>query len=274
MTATSKSLFSPLKPVVQVQKVLVTPELAQGWLTYNTMNRPLSDKLVAKYAETMRSGNWKSNGDTVSFAIDDTLLDGQHRLAAIVKSGVALEMIVVSNLEKDVFSTKDTGRKRSGADILGILGEQNASTVAAVLVKLVHYYAGCAHLNNSLAVDYPEALRAYPEVRDICKHYQLRSLCRFSSSILAAYVVCSRVNKAQADEFFARVADGIGLTADSPERLLREQLLRMHDGGTKGRTAAMAWVIKAWNAKRTGRKIKLIQWRRGQEQKEDFPIAI
>lgn len=272
MTASTKTLFSSRKPVVHQQKV--TPAIAQDWLTYNTLNRPLSEKTVAKYAEIMRSGNWKPNGDTVAFSVDNTLLDGQHRLAAIVKSGVTLEMIVVNNLEKDVFSTKDTGRKRSGADVLGILGEQNASTVAAVLVKVVHYYAGCAHLNNVLAVDYPEALNRYPEVREICKNYQLRSLCRFASSILAAYVVCWHVDPTEAEEFFARVADGIGLNADSPERILREQLLRMNDGGTKGRTAAMAWAIKAWNAKRQGRKVKLIQWRRGQDQKEDFPVAI
>lgn len=270
MTAQGKTLFSP-KPSVRVQ--MVTPSTARDWLTYNTMNRPMSDRIVAKYAQQMADGKWLVNGDTITFA-DDVLIDGQHRLAAVVKSGVTIPMIVVNDVVRDAFATKDTGKKRNGADILGILGEQNASTVAAVLSKVVHYYAGWAHVPNALVVDYQEAINLYPEVRDICKHYQLRSLCSAASSVLAAYVVCSRVNKEQADEFFARVADGVGLGVDSQERLLREQLLRIQDSGTKTRTAAMAWTIKAWNAKRQGRKLKLIQWHRGKEQKEEFPIAI
>lgn len=263
----------PFKPHVSVE--MIDPERAQWYLACNTMNRPMSPNTVQKYAEQMLAGKWMTNGDTITFA-GDVLIDGQHRLAAIVKAGVTLEMIVVRNVCVDAFATKDNGKKRAGSDVLAVLGQQNTNVMSAVLTRLAHYYLGRNVISSWKPFDVRETLMAYPEVGEVCANYKMYRAFRHGASVLAAYIICSRINKEQADEFFARLVDGIGLSVDSQERVLREQLLRLStsQGNVAQGWTVLAWIIKAWNAKRQGRKITLLVWKRGKEQQEAFPKAI
>lgn len=75
--------------------VKVTPEMADELLALNDeKNRRLSRHTVEKYAEDMSSGRWgRTNTNPIGVMVDDngrivSLLDGQHRLAAVVMSGV------------------------------------------------------------------------------------------------------------------------------------------------------------------------------------------
>jgi hypothetical protein len=259
------------KPHVSIE--VVDAVRAHGYLQRNTMNRPLSESIVAKYAEQMMAGKWMSNGDTITFA-GDFLIDGQHRLAAIIKANVALEMIVVRNVSVDAFATKDNGKKRNGSDVLSILGHSHTKALASVLTRVSHYYLfQMDWRRNDFAVDYKEALILYPEAIEVVADGKLRTSFKFGSSVMAAKVICMRVHREQADAFFARLVDGIGLAEDSQERILREALLRI---GTSGmaRTSvdALAWIIKAWNAKRQGKKIAMVKW--SPQRNEAFPKAI
>lgn len=85
--------------IVDVQRVLVTPEVAAEMLTKNTRNREIVEASVEQFADLLRRGEFekftgKPNRAAVSFASDGVLRDGQHRLTAIVRSGVATEMYV------------------------------------------------------------------------------------------------------------------------------------------------------------------------------------
>jgi hypothetical protein len=61
----------------------------------------------------MLDGNWKENGETVKLDSNGNIIDGQHRLQAIVDSGVTIELILVEGLNPSVADTIDIGRKRS-----------------------------------------------------------------------------------------------------------------------------------------------------------------
>ena len=64
---------------------VITPELAEQYLTKNTNNyRSMSNSVVNAYATDMKTGNWKFNGDSIKFNKSGILVDGQHRLAAIM----------------------------------------------------------------------------------------------------------------------------------------------------------------------------------------------
>ena len=88
MTMTS---LPPLSPIAALpspgEVVMVTPELAAEWLTHNTHNRGLKPIAIKRFAEDMTTGDWQWNGESIRFAADGTLLDGQNRLHAIVDSG-------------------------------------------------------------------------------------------------------------------------------------------------------------------------------------------
>lgn len=89
----------------------ITPEIAEKMLGKNTNNyRRLNSSTVAKYAKDMFLGYWQVNGETIVFSKDGTLLNGQNRLAAIIKSNTTQKMLVVTGVSADIY---DSGKVRS-----------------------------------------------------------------------------------------------------------------------------------------------------------------
>jgi len=97
----------------------VSPALAEEWLKMNTNNRKKRPSTVKKYARAMRDGAWKLTHQGIAFDEDNRLLDGQHRLEAIVQSGATVEMLVCFDVSRDVFAFIDDGAIRNSADRLG-----------------------------------------------------------------------------------------------------------------------------------------------------------
>ena len=64
--------------------VLITPEIAEAWLTQNNNNRPVSAGVIRKYARDMRADKWLFTGDAIRFDKNKNLIDGQHRLMACI----------------------------------------------------------------------------------------------------------------------------------------------------------------------------------------------
>lgn len=113
----------------------ITPVLAEEYLRHNTKNRQLRKNLVSFYAEQMRKGQWMLNGESIVFSEDGTLVDGQHRLAAVVEANLNVEMLVVKNVSPDSFATIDSGATRKIADTFYVKGIPNATHVASIIGK-------------------------------------------------------------------------------------------------------------------------------------------
>ena len=81
----------------------ITPEMAKRYLERNTKNRRLEPRVVERYASDMKEGRFGLTHQGIGFYEDGELADGQHRLSAIVKSGVSVKMLVTKGISK--FST-------------------------------------------------------------------------------------------------------------------------------------------------------------------------
>lgn len=66
----------------------ISPEEAAELPTRNESNRPLSKTVVSGFASAMRRGEWKLTHQGIALGQDGQVVDGQHRLSAIVESGV------------------------------------------------------------------------------------------------------------------------------------------------------------------------------------------
>ena len=84
-------------PFPNAYTVDVTPELALSWLNAGKSNRVVSNVHVYDLAAQMQTSRWRLNHNGIAFAEDGTLLDGLHRLHAVVHSGKTVPMIVVVN---------------------------------------------------------------------------------------------------------------------------------------------------------------------------------
>lgn len=118
---------------------LITPKLAEEYLTHNTHNyRKINLSDVKKMAEDMKDGKWEETPEPISFSPSGVLLNGQHRLSAIVKSGVPVTMVVARDVTGRVF---DNQRKRTDAQyyrslgIEGYAGSKTAGCLAGMVLS-------------------------------------------------------------------------------------------------------------------------------------------
>lgn len=117
----------------------IDPNTAKMMLLSNNMNRRLSQRHVNKLAAEMASGHYMLNGQTIAFSANGKLLDGQHRLNAVIQSGVTVKMAVAYGVEGDrVFQTYDqTALKRGIHQIAEMQGLENAVNITAIARRLV-----------------------------------------------------------------------------------------------------------------------------------------
>lgn len=145
-------------------RTLITPEIALDLLTRNTNNRKLNPTRVAVLAALMIAGKFIFNGETIKIDRNGRMLDGQHRLHAIIKSGIPQYMIIVEDLDPECWITIDTGRSRSLADVFQHEGIQDPKNIAAAIKLMVAFGLKTSNVKNnkqSVRIQYQDALDYY-----------------------------------------------------------------------------------------------------------------
>src|SRR5438552_7073950 len=127
--------------------------------------------VVRAFAEAMRRGDWLVTHQGIAFDTNGVLVDGQHRLAAVIEADLPVEMTVFSEVEPDTFDVLDTGKRRNAADVLAIEGEKS-TTMLAAMVRAVWLYqnrrdaswsgSGAAVTNHQIV----QTLQAHPRIRE------------------------------------------------------------------------------------------------------------
>lgn len=128
------------KPGMYAQRMLVTPEMAARWLeSANTHNRKVSQPTVDAYARDMVEGRWEETNQGIAFSTGGVLLDGQHRLWAIVQADLGVWMWVFFNVSKSAQLVVDQNRPRSVADAITLQGGMGrvTQTVVAVMRSMI-----------------------------------------------------------------------------------------------------------------------------------------
>jgi hypothetical protein len=101
----------------------VTTALAIKWLEGNTHNRTVNDAHIKRLAQDIRNGRWQLTHQGIAFDTDDLLVDGQHRLWAVIEAGAPITTRVFFNEPPQNRRVLDSGHRRSNYDILNITGE-------------------------------------------------------------------------------------------------------------------------------------------------------
>ncbi len=115
--------------------MMISPELAAKMLADQGANRRISARQVDLYSREMDKGRWIANVLVpIVLGTDGKLIDGQHRLAAVVRHGRPVEFSVVVADRRDVDLASEN-RRRTIADRLRIfdgLTQDVNSTVSAI----------------------------------------------------------------------------------------------------------------------------------------------
>lgn len=259
---------------VTSEMCFISPDYAAALLRSNAGNRPISRPHVADLAAQMSANTFVFNGDSIRIDSSGALLDGQHRLSAIVASGVGQTMMIVRGLSRDSFATIDQNRRRSGADVVSVLGATQATAVAAATQAIVAIeqgrvgFGGFTRLApNALAVAY----RARPGIDESVHLVRANASGMRGHPYLAAiHWICSPTDSVAATRFVVDVGTGEMLTNKRAAYHLRDRLMRKQHGRmAEGHMFAL--VIKAWNAELHGVPISRLSLRPEGENAETFP---
>lgn len=124
------------RPTMDFQLIMVTPDLARQMLGANNGNRRLRKNSVESMAKAMRRGEWKISHQAIALGQTGRLIDGQHRLSAVVAAETAVPMVVAYGADERTFDSLDIGVKRTAEDIIG--GNRQILQVSALLCRLLY----------------------------------------------------------------------------------------------------------------------------------------
>jgi hypothetical protein len=230
---------------VRSQWMDVDPKTAKTWLENNFRNRPLKDDVVQAYARDMINGVWVATHQGVAFNDKDELIDGQHRLNAIVLSGVTVRMMATFGLpssiagkEMTTMDAVDRGRTRSVADQLTIQhGFKNGSITASICASIagICYGQRTRRLSVGQTID---IFRAFEHPIHWVILHRSRLVGLRTAGVLAGFAFAlategdfqdgasdkSGVDRGPVSKMFDQLLTGDGLKATSPIGRLRQFL--------------------------------------------------
>ena len=247
----------------------ITPVVATEMLKKNLNNRKVSEKHVNFLAQEMRNGNWLFDGQPLRFDENNVLIDGQHRLNAIIRSKTSQNILIITGLKKESFKVMDTGKNRNAADVLSINGEiyyAQISSCARFIIKLKGgNSAGGSRLSTTSNTSIVEWLE---NNRIIVDHIRTSDKLKkeFSGVLSQTYIASFLFLFAEKDaiksqDFMRKLCTGLDLTEKDPILTLRKTLIK--DKTSKASLPAkdkQALIIKGWNAYRLAKQPRFLRW--------------
>ena len=256
------------QPAFQVEThiVTITPDIAEKLLEMSDKRhqRKINFAHVSFLSKEMKKGNFAFNGDSIRQDLDGNIIDGQHRLAACVKSGIQFNTLFVKGLSTEQISTINTGQRiRSYADVLEITHKKKykyANQIAGS-IKMIrklehnHYNESGAKdtISHTSSTDFLEFCDNHPEIFDFVEN-EMRTYANGDKLLTPSlFLACKwhlqKLNKRAADKFFQLISDGIGLKAEHPVFNLRKKLINHKLKKSRLTSKDMVLSIyRVWNA--------------------------
>jgi hypothetical protein len=243
--------------MISVKVEWIGPEEARELLDLNTGNfRNKDQSRVNLYAKEMAAGRWELTGDTIKISSDGVLLDGQHRLLAVIKAGVRVQMMIARGVESSGYMI-DRGKPRTISQWCSHVGIQNASKVSAASKLILAYQKGLWTKPSLNVYEIPDS----EQVDFIEKNAELLSLCvkqgRLSERVLSTALVAAVLyigcdgrppqDVSIATWFSESLAHGNGLSEKDVVLHLRNRLLQQRQQSKIDRYLLRALVTIAWN---------------------------
>jgi hypothetical protein len=225
---------------MHTKMVLVTPEIAASWLTHNIVNRPMNPRSVEALAWDMRRGKWTLTHQGIAFNTDGLLVDGQHRLRAIVAANQSVPLLVTFNVECSFEAPIDTGVMRKVHHVLGMSHRTVAVCNALSLlesgsvVRSTSTRVGEIHARHERGVTW--AVTMFPTMRGM------------TSNVLAAHAFAFPVAPDLVETFAAKLISGANIEPTSPVLLLRRHIERIEGFTTKVRAELGLVTLRALQA--------------------------
>lgn len=217
----------------------ITPEIARRFLDSGYgMNRNPSKVLVQSLVQAILTDAFKMNGESIIINEKGQLVDGQHRMLAVLEANKAVKMLVARGLSVGSEDTVDTGNGRKGSDVLTMkgFGRKFAGLLAMAAKREMTFN------NNSGRFEASHIIRKIynnhkllvfvdgnPEIISAAEH--IHNYHRRGMMISAGYIawILYRARKQEpdlADTYIDQFITGLNIGEEEPAYVVREKLLR------------------------------------------------
>lgn len=248
--------------------VKVSPDMARTLLKTNTDNRTVRKNRVNNYATQMKRGQWKLTGDPIRISRTGRLLDGQHRLLAIIEANTEVETFVIEGLEDDTFTVIDSGLGRTPADALTFAGIGSASHISPVTRILIGIENGLNIYNTeAMSLVTRQDVLDYSEANIEILRWAVGIGQRTDKAVdgirtawaVFAVVAQSATSPEEVEEFLGRIADGVGLVAGDPRLALRNWLARQRGWNSTSTKDNIGTFIRVYNHYLANRALNVVR---------------
>lgn len=243
-------------------------------------NRKFGMNTVREYADAMLRDEWELTHQGIAFDDKDNLIDGGHRLRAVIladaeQPGIKIKFMVSTGFSPKAMSAMDIGKRRVPADFLRMLGKSNTSSLSGILrLTYCYYNVPWSHVESWTRTRITprmqeDFLTANPMIEEaVYETFPLKKL--FKASALGAFWFIARNERPDIDvqDFLGQLRTGELLAKGDPALTLRELMINARDGN-RGYTAAeeLALLIKAFNKWVKGEESRMLAFR----NTEPFP---
>jgi hypothetical protein len=241
---------------ISVYLAEITPEVATILLNRKNTNRSIRLSQLRRLKRAIEKSRWQINGETIIFDHEGRLVEGQHRLQAVIDLQQTIWTLVVHGIDFERFKTMGQGAKRTAGDILGIQGVKNATNIAAALRWVYRYETG-QMMNAHPDITDDELTDTLPQHAEILNSIPFGKKCQGIAApglATALHYLCrqgppeaqelprrrgrpsevaprwdsgdSQRRKGKADHFFWTLASGENLEAGDPILVLRNRILQ------------------------------------------------
>lgn len=115
----------------------ITPETAKAYLESNsTHQRSVREGWVRSLSKMIQDGDFLLTHQGIAFDQEGTLIDGQHRLLAIIRAGKPVQMMVTRFVDKAAWHATDQGVVRTAKEVTGL--DRRTAEAARFIAKQVH----------------------------------------------------------------------------------------------------------------------------------------
>lgn len=256
---------------------LVTPRMAEEILSRNTRNRPLRAGVVERYARDMAAKKWKHNAMPIRIARDGTLMDGQHRLWAVIESNTPTDMILLDGLPEDAIDSIDNGAARGYSDYRSIRAKAegralNYPNEFQATLRWIYWYEtswpalsrGRVGAKIGTFAELDEIAERYPNLPDYigdAKAAIAKTRIIRQSTLSFVYAMAAESDAEKAAGWLDVLARGVTDQPDHPALALRERMISAKVNREKlDPMHELVFVIKSWNAYAQGQGLRAVRW--------------
>ncbi len=260
----------------------ITSGIAQALLNRGYCKALINKNTIKHFVTILNEGRWVFDGDPIRLDDKGKILNGLHRLLAIVETGITKPLVVISGMDPETFPIIDGHRKRNAPDVLHIMGVPNAQCAAASIKSIYNIRNGGLLKSNLRSLDNPSLLNYYfdeleglDESVTLGRRLYITFMKALSETNFATFhYLFSEKDPEMANEFFEQLATGVGFEEGSPIYVLRNKLLKAKRNANRGVTQKLppkevkGLLILAWNKFRANKPCKRLS------VPEDFDYVI